>query len=238
MSLPDTFSQDSISENSHTSASPSLDLFDIATDLNIRLGIPTDILATEIQIDSALQALTSSTTPPPMGNPTNFTIGTLSFAVDVTSPQENTIVQVGRLYQKETRPTVGSQEEKDLIAAVTANQQYDKYQMINVSVKDTGNLKNNLSITKRLQMTHDCWERYDLLNLCNIVFPTSPGSANLEKETDSNGKQVVKFRDLFTFHRRLSIAKVAESCSYYQRYVTFPDTTGETCTFAKEMAAW
>ena len=187
-------------------------------------------------LSSEEDSTSSSSAPSNMApNNTNFTVGTLSFDVDVTNPIENTISQVGLLYSKESRPTVGSQEEKDLITAITSKQ-YDKYKMISTSVKDIENLKNNLSVTKRLHMTYDCWERYDLLDPCNILFPISNQSAELHLEDDGKGNKVAKFRDLFKHHRKITVQEVAASCRYYQLYVTFKDKSNVACTFAKEMA--
>mmetsp|Transcript_19875 Transcript_19875/g.55385 ORF Transcript_19875/g.55385 Transcript_19875/m.55385 type:complete len:126 (-) Transcript_19875:33-410(-) len=104
--------------------------------------IPLVILEAEAALKAALAELTTSDHEPGTSVPaldtmslTNFTIGNLSFAVDVDKPKENAIAQVGRLYTKEHRPTVGSQEEKDLIAAIIGNQ-YEKYQLVPVSLKD------------------------------------------------------------------------------------------------------
>ena len=107
--------------------------------------------------------------------------------------------------------------------------------MLNISVKDIENLRNNLSITQRLNMTRDCWERYNLLDPCNIVFPTTENPAILEKEVNPDGNFVIKTHDLFTHNQKLTPKEVAKSCEYYQKYVTFKGANNKTCTLAKEL---
>jgi hypothetical protein len=160
-----------------------------------------------------------------------FNVGSLSFAVDIENPEVNPPSKVGRLYTKEHRPDIGSKEEKELISSITSKQ-YDKYEMMNISLKDAANLKNNLSLTQRLKLTRSCWERYDLLDPCNIVFPKADKPAVLEIEGNA-----AKFRDIFTNHRQLTVTQVAKSCEYYHKYVRFnlPNDKG-TSTLAKELA--
>ena len=193
--------------------------------------IPEELIALEAAIDKELSEILQ---PTRMSDDTpstseTFTVGTFSFDVNIDNPTINPPMKVGRLHTKEYRPIIGSKEETALITKITTNQ-YDKYKMIESSLKDTESLKSNLSITQRLQMTQDCWELYDLLDPCNIVFPCKSNNAELQKE---NG--TVKFRNLFTHHRRISVSEVAASCEYYQKYVTFKGNKDTTCTFAKEL---
>lgn len=193
-------------------------------------GISQDLLDLEQAITSTLDAGTSLS-PPTMTANTTFNVGNLSFEVDTENPTVNPPAKVGRLYEKEYRPAVGSKEEKELILSITTNQ-YEKFTMVNTSVKDIENLKKILSLTQRLKLTKACWEMHDLLDPCNIVFPDPLNPATLELE---GGK--TKFLDLFDHHRRLSIMDVAASCEFYHKYVQFtlPDSVTKT-TVAKELA--
>ena len=167
----------------------------------------------------------------PTPNPdTSFDMGDgFMFKVNVNNPKINPLTHVGCTYPKESRPAIGSKEERDLIDGITTNQ-HTRYKMMTTSVKDAENLRTNLSIHQLLEETRACWERYDLLDPCNILFPTTANPVIPELEAG-----VVKRRDLFAHYRLLTADEVAASCEYYQKYITFKGTTAE-CTFAKELA--
>ena len=192
-------------------------------------GVAAAAALAESELDKAVRELNEDASIMNPSNQTTYKVGTLSFSVDTDNPTVNPPTQVGRLYTKEHRPDVGSKEEKELITSITVNQ-YGEFKMMTTNVTDAENLKNNLSITQRLQLTQDCFERYDLLDPCNIIFPSENNSAIPLTEDG-----VVKFRDLFTHHRRLSVPEVAASCEYYQKYVTYQGSDNSKCTFAKEL---
>lgn len=123
-----------------------------------------------------------------------FKVRTLSFQVNTANPTINPPTKIGRLESKET-----CQEKALILVASITTKSYEKYQVVNISIKDTKSLKDNLSITTRLQWAHDCWERYDLLDPYNIIFPSK---ANLAIPEMENG--TVEFCDIFTHHMKLT----------------------------------
>ena len=198
-------------------------------------GISPDILALEANIEAILQSGTTPTLLSSiMADTSNYSTGTLSWEVNTIAPVENPASNVGRIYTKENRPDIGSKEEKELISGILTKQ-YEKYEMISTSVKDVESLKTNLSITQHIQWTKDCWERYDLLDPCNILFPSSANPAIPEME-GSTSNPILKQRDIFVHHRTLTVSAIATSCAYYQKYVTFKDSKGNKSTLDRELA--
>jgi len=165
-----------------------------------------------------------------------FNMDGLSWKVNPTNPTVNETSASGVLYSKEHRPAVGSKLEIDIIKAITENR-YEKYTLINTSIKDPESLKTNLSIHARLTATEALWKAYDMLNPCHILFP-DPARNNLVPILWPEGEKKGKPKSLYLFkdYRRLSVQDVANSCEYYAKYVTFKRSDGTTGTFSRELA--
>ena len=80
-----------------------------------------------------------------MSTEEEFTVGGLTSKINPTEPVENATTIIGVLFTKEHRPDVGSKEEIELIKSINTNQ-YEKYKLMNTSIKDPESLKTNLSL--------------------------------------------------------------------------------------------
>jgi hypothetical protein len=168
-------------------------------------GVAAAAALAESELDKAVRELNEDASIMNPSNQTTYKVGTLSFSVDTDNPTVNTPTQVNRLYTKEHRPDVGSKEEKKLITSITVNQ-YGEFKI------DAENLKNNLSITQRLQLTQECFERYDLLDPCNIIFPSENNRLFLlQKMVSSSSEIYSRIIDLCPFQRSQPLANITRS---------------------------
>jgi hypothetical protein len=186
------------------------------------------------QIQRGFRASRTRAIPLPiiMSTPTDYEFPGFKVAVDLASPAINTDgLTAGRLYKKETRPTEGSKEEKELLTDIKTNH-YPKYKVMNISFKDPEKLASNLSILENLTYTEQLMIEYNMEDPFKICFPNSTTSlASLE--VDASNKPI--FQNLFADHRDITVEQVALSNRWYSRYAIFSVSGGADRSFAKEL---
>eukprot|EP00536_Pseudo-nitzschia_multiseries_P003617 jgi/Psemu1/8184/gm1.8184_g len=157
---------------------------------------------------------TGSNTNPPQINKTNQ-VGGLTFSVYPEQPKVNQPTQIGILYKKEFRPSVGSKEENELIKAITTKQG-ESFKVINSSLKDPNSVKINLSLRQHLNHTEAIWKSTNLLNPCHILYPIN---------------DLAKLKN----YRHITSSQVAASCKYYAKYVQLPIASNQEENFSREL---
>ena len=132
---------------------------------------------------------------------------------------ERTVIQA--YYPKSERENLSKKERMDLLDKIQAKQQRDQFRSLTVSVNDPQKMTNTRSLAELLVENKRNLNKYDLLDVYNIVSPLPKSfdetNANYGQLLISNGKPVQQ--DLFTNYLKLTTNEVADSCRWYSSFV-------------------
>ena len=155
-------------------------------------------------------------------SPKLLSVGNFSFTVPTKAKAP--VVVTGALFQKEHRPSAGSDEERHLILAICADLN-STYELLTTSSKDPNMLKTTYSLSKLITTTKNHFIKFDLSDPFLLVHPMAKPNTHALKLKSAT---VPITTDLWTEYHRVSVDEVAASCTYYHLYgdvATNIDTT-------------
>jgi len=147
-----------------------------------------------------------------------------NFSFTVPTKEKTPITVTGALYKKENRPIAGSDEERHLILGICADLK-STYELLTTSSKDPNMLKTTYSLSKLITTTNNHFIKFDLSDPFLLVHPMAKPNTHALKLKSAT---VPITTDLWTEYHRVSVDKVAASCTYYHLYgdvATNIDTT-------------
>ena len=142
------------------------------------------------------------------------TLAVGNFAFTVPTEAKTPVTVTGALFQKEHRPSAGSDEERHLILAICANLK-STYELLTVSSKDPNMLKTIYSLLKLITTTKNHFIKFDLSDPFLLVHPMAKPNTHALKLKMAG---VPTTTDLWTEYHLVSADEVAASCTYYHLY--------------------
>jgi hypothetical protein len=164
---------------------------------------------------------------------TTYTLGGMSMAFTSDEPTPNTDFEVGVVLSKENRPAVGSDDERKLVDGICKNQ-YEKYNRAESSMKSIERLLQSRGIMDTITATTMVLDRYDMKQTFTCVFPKDPTLQNISLQMTFDGA-TPRTVDLLVDFRKVTVAEVALSCSWWNLHGFFMDSTNKKQTLGRDM---
>jgi hypothetical protein len=193
-----------------------IDFYDTVERRDTTTSNPPSVASDELSLQSQIHPTNLEHGPPDSPTQptmTTITIGGVTIAVEATEQVRTT---TGALYTKAIRETYDDDKKGklDLLKLVQSKQQ-QPYVAISISVNDPEKLLNHYSLSKLNKECRRNLTKYDLIGPFTIVFPISPGSGNLRK--DSSGTAFLS-HDLLSNTLRVTAQQVADSSRWYSGF--------------------